>query len=348
MITLYLLGFLLLPVLLIGGGLALFWKSRRRRILIWSAISYLFLTVAVIFGIGPYIAAYSLLHSGSRPMDRQLKDTPADFQVPYEDVVFEARDAVKLSGWFIPPRSKRAIIIGSHGLFRNRVELLSRTMSLARDGYGALLYDSRSHGGSGKALVSFGHYEKNDVLGALQYLRRRYQDTPDPPRVVLMGVSMGAVASLEAAAETKGISAIILDSPFLSLPETVAHHTWLYFKFPRYSFTPIFLFWFERLAGFNPDRLDSRKAIQKIEQVPILIIASEGDQRMGPGIARELYGLSPSPFKKLKIFGKEVGHGAAARLHPDEYHALLKGFLDQALETPANAKSPSEGEGSPK
>jgi pimeloyl-ACP methyl ester carboxylesterase len=277
-----------------------------------------------------------------------LKDTPADFQVPYEDVVFEARDAIQLSGWFVPPKSKRVILIGTHGLFRNRVELLSRTMNLARDGYGALLYDSRSHGTSGKALVSFGYYEKNDVLGALQYLRRRYQDTPEPPCFVLMGVSMGAVASLEAAAETKGFGAIILDSPFLSLPETVAHHTWLYFKLPRYTFPPIFLFWFERLAGFNPDRLDCRKALQKIEPVPILIIASEGDQRMGPGVARELYGLSTSSGKKLKIFGKEVGHGAAARLHPDEYHALLKDFLEQALEMPAHATSPSEGAGSPK
>ncbi len=151
---------------------------------------------------------------------------------------------------------------------------------------------------------------------------------------------MGAMADLEAAWETKNYAAIILDSPFLSLRDTVVHHSWLLFKLPQYPFPSLFLFWFEREAGFDPARLDARKAIQKIEPVPLLIIASEGDQRMGPGVAQELYDLSKSPLKKLEIFGRDVPHGAAARLHPEQYTSLVKNFLERAIGQESGRGSP--------
>ncbi len=353
MTTLILLAILLVPCALVGGILAFFWKTRRLAILRWSAVSYLILVLLVLFGAGPWVIARLLTHAGSRPIDRQLKSTPADFKVPYEDVVFEARDSVRLSGWFVPPTTKKAVIICTHGLFRNRVEMLDRMMPLAREGYGALLYDSRSHGASDQSIVSLGFYERNDVLGAIQYIHRRYQDSVDAPGIVLMGVSMGAVAVLEAAAESKDYSALILDSPFSNLRETIVDHTWLFFKLPRYPFPSLFLLWFQRMAGFDPSRVDSHKAIQRVQPVPLLIIASEGDVRIRPNVARELYGESKAPLKKIEVFGKDVPHGAAARMHPAEYSALFKDFLERALGDAAGSStgqsgviSPSEAAGS--
>ncbi len=349
MVTAAILGLLFLPFLVFGGGSALLWKRRRRLILRWTLVSYFILVILVIFVIGPPLAAWSLIHAGTRPPDRKLKESPADYHVQYEDVVFDARDNVRLSGWFVPPTGKKAIVICSHGLFRNRIEVLPRTMDLARDGYGALLYDSRSHGASDKAVVSLGYYEKDDVLGAIQYIEQRYQDAVEQPRIVLMGVSMGAVATLEAAAESRDYSALILDSPFSSLRDTVIDHSWLFLKMPRYIFPPIFLFWFQRFARFDPSQVDSHKALQKIQPVPILFIASEGDVRIGSGTARVLYAEAPARMKELEVFGKEVTHGAAARIHPRAYHSLIRDFLEKALvdrsgpPDPVKATSAAEG-----
>ncbi len=341
MVSLILLALLFLPVALVGGGLALFLKRLRRSILRWCAIGYLILVFFCFLVLGPYLVAYALIHAGTRPMDLRLKETPADYRVAYEDVVFPARDAVKLSGWFVPPHDAKAIIICTHGLFRNRVELLSRVMPLAQEGYGALLYDSRSHGTSEKAKVSLGYYERYDVLGAIQYVRRRYQDAIEQPEIVLLGVSMGSVAVLEAADETKDYAAVILDSPYSSLWKTAVRHSWLFFRMPRYPFPSLFMFWFERLAGFDPDRVDAVSAIRHMEPVPTLIIASEGDTRMGPGPAEEVFEACRAPVKKLKIFGKDVPHAASARLHPEAYQKLLEGFLTEALGSePGGAVSP--------
>ncbi len=340
MFLLAVLASLLIPVLLVCGMLALFWKARRRSIARWGAVSYLALVAVVLIGVGPYLMAWAIVHAGTRPLDRALKETPGTHGVIFEDVVFEARDSVRLSGWFIPPFGRNAIIVCTHGLFRNRVETLSRVVPLAHAGYGALLYDSRSHGTSDKAPVSLGYGEKSDVLGAVDYVRRRYQDAPNRPAIVLLGVSMGAVATLEAAADTKGYAAIVLDSPFLSLRDTVVRHAWLFLRMPRYPFPSLFLFWFHRLTGVDPDRIDSRDALRKAEPVPLLIIASEGDERMGTEPARALYADAQARLKKLELFGKEVPHGAAARVHPDEYAARLAGFLNRALLN-AEATSPA-------
>ncbi len=285
--------------------------------------------ILVIFGVGPYLAAWTITHAGTRLPDRRLNDTPAQHQLSYEEVVFPSRDSLRLRGWFIPPTTKRTVLICTHGLFRNRVEMLARIVPVVQSGYGALLYDTRSHGASDRGITSLGYYERNDVIGAIQYIRQRYQDAAEQPQIVLVGVSMGAVATLEAAAESREYSALILDSPFASLKQAVMTHTWLLMRLPRYSFPPLFMYWFRRMAGFELERLDAYKAIQRIEPVPLLIIASEGDERIGPGAARDLYRDARAPIKSIEVFGKEVPHGAAARLYPERYSALLLNFLEQ-------------------
>ncbi len=331
MIALTLLGILFLFFLFIGGIPALIWRRKARAILRWFFAAYLLVAVIILFGIGPYFVAWAVIHSGTRPQDNFLRDTPAEYKIQYQDISFEARDSLHLSGWFIPPTGKRAVIIGTHGLFRNRIEVLARTVPLVKAGYGALLYDSRSHGASEKGVVSLGYYERNDVLGAIDYVQRRYLDSKEPPKIVLMGVSMGAVSTLEAAAETTAYSAIVLDSPFSSLKDTVIDHSWLLFMMPRYTFPELFLFWFQRMARFDAGLIDSHRALQKIQPVPLLIISSEGDRRIPPTVARVLYNESKSPTKKLEIFGRDVTHGAAASLHPEAYSKLLLSFLDGAI-----------------
>ena len=329
MLSLILLGILFIPFALVGG-LALLWKSKRQLIWRWTLWLYLGAIPILFFGIGPYGMARILTHAGSRPPDLKLTDTPADYGVNFESITFESSDGLHLNGWWIPPTTKDGVLICTHGLFRTRVELLARAMVAAKSGYGVLLYDSRSHGKSEKGVVSLGCHEANDVLGAIHYVLNRYEARP-APKIVLMGVSMGAVATLLAAAQSDQYVAIILDSPFSSIEDTVIDHTWLFFKLPRYPFTPLFLHWFNKFSGCDPRLVDSHLALKHLLPVPMLFIGSEGDRRIGPDIARHLYQESDSPSKRIKIFGKDVGHGAAYRLHPDDYAAVLVDFLDHTL-----------------
>jgi alpha-beta hydrolase superfamily lysophospholipase len=108
----------------------------------------------------------------------------------------------------------------THGLFRSRYELVERGVDLWKRGYGVLLYDLRRHGLSRAEFSTIGYMGRHDVEAALAYVRARAPGE----RVVLYGVSMGAAATLLAAAESDGVAAVVADSSFLSLTHTVYHH----------------------------------------------------------------------------------------------------------------------------
>jgi fermentation-respiration switch protein FrsA (DUF1100 family) len=329
MITLAVCGMFALPFMLCGGIIALFRKGRRMRVWKWTGAAYLIGSVILLWGFGPYLMARFVADAGSRPMDGRLSETPSSWKVPYEEVVFQAVDGVWLSGWFAPPRGSHTLIIYSHGLFRNRHEMLERAMKLCRLGYGVLLYDARHHGHSDKAVVSLGYFERFDVLGARRFVRQKPET--HGVQIVLMGVSMGAAAVLMAAAETKDYDALVLDSPFLNFEETVIHHAWLFLKMPRYPFVPLFLHFYRQRAGFDPSQFDVAAAAGNIRPVPVLMIHGGKDERIPVQDGKEIFDKLSTALKQFYVV-EEATHGAGYRFAPDAYLSQLTAFLQKHLE----------------
>jgi pimeloyl-ACP methyl ester carboxylesterase len=305
-------------------------RSRWRRIFKRLFITLIILALVLIFGVIPWGLAALVTSAGTRPMDRNLTQTPADFGAQYEDVEFLTSDGVKISGWLVPGGDKRATIVFSHGLFRSRRELLERAMELRKLGYGALLYDSRNHGNSGQARVSLGYNERLDVEAAVRYLRQELETTD---RIVSFGISMGATAALLAAAETPEIAAVVSDSSFLSFDHTVDHHLRLFLKLPPFPIGNELKYFIQSRASFEGSKLDARDAVRRIGDRPIMFIAAAHDKRMPPDIARELYQSCTSTKRDLLIVegsGDDI-HGHAYQANSQLYIERVAQFLQSAL-----------------
>ena len=307
-------------------------KKPRRwlRILKRVLIILLILAAVLVFGVFPYWFSSIVTRAGTRPMDRQLTTTPADFGAQFKDVEFETSDNVKISGWLLPSRNKHATIVYSHGLFRSRRELMERAIDLWKLGYGALLYDARSHGESGKARVSMGYWERLDAEAAVKFLR---EEVHTDDRIVLFGISMGAAAALLAAAETPEVAAVISDSSFLTFDDTVNHHVRLFLHLPTFPMANEFKFFIERKAGFDASKLNALDAVKRIGDRPILFIAAAHDRRMPPEIAQTLYNACASSKRDLLVVdgpGSDV-HGHAYQANPQFYIGRVAQFLDNAL-----------------
>jgi pimeloyl-ACP methyl ester carboxylesterase len=306
-------------------------KRPRRwlRVLKRVVITLLIIVVVLVFGVFPYWFSSVVTNAGTRPRDRQLTSTPADFGAQFKDIEFQTSDGVKISGWLLPSRDKHTTIVYSHGLFRSRRELLERAMDLWKLGYGALLYDARSHGESGKARVSMGYWERLDAEAAVRFLREEDQTRN---RIVLFGISMGAAAALLAAAETPEVAAVIADSSFLSLDDTIDHHVRLFLHLPAFPMANEFKFFLERKAGFDASNLNALDAVRRIGDRPILFIAAEHDRRMPPEIARSLFDACASPKKDLLVLdgpGSEI-HAHAYQANPKVYIERVAQFLESA------------------
>lgn len=306
-------------------------RSRLKRWLKRLLVSLLIITVVLVFGVLPYLFAVLITNAGTRPIDRALTSSPAEFGADFKDVEFQSADGIKISGWLLASRGRGATIIYSHGLFRSRREMLDRAAVLWKLGYGALLYDERNHGESGKARTSLGYLERLDALGAVRFLR---ETNGEKEKLVLFGISMGATADLLAAAESNEVSAVVSDSAFLSLEETVAHHVRLFFRIPAFPIANEIEFFVERRAGFDGEDLNALEAVKRIGDRPVLFIAGERDKRIPPDIARRLHAASISQKSDLLIIdapGTEV-HGRAYPSAPDVYIKKAAAFLEAALQ----------------
>jgi pimeloyl-ACP methyl ester carboxylesterase len=296
-------------------------RPRWRRILKRVIVSLVVLIFVLIFGVFPYLVSVLVTGAGTRPMDRELTETPATFRVPYEDVEFHTADGVKISGWLMPSKEKSITILYSHGLFRSRRELLERAVQLWQLGYGALLYDSRNHGESGQAKVSLGYFERLDAEAAVSFLRDR---AGPAERIVLFGISMGATSALLAAAETPEVGAVIADSSFLSFRDTTDHHVKMLVRVSSFPLANELRFFVERRAGFDGDKLNALDAVKRLDDKPVLFIAGAFDRRMPPEIARQLYEASSSPKRDILIV-----EGEATRIHGHAFQADPKLYIDR-------------------
>lgn len=316
------------------------WRWTKRILLTLGILVFLFIFVVV-----PFFFSHLITHAKTRSFELKITDTPATYGVPYQDVVFAAADAETvstsgvagsngtatfvpaISGWYLPHDSARAVIIYAHGLFRSRQEVLERACELWQHGYAGLVLDLRRHGTSTGEMTSMGYLERNDILGAVAYLRdQRQLDLA----IVAYGVSMGAAATLLASAESDAIDAIIVESSFLSFENTITHHAKLFLNLPRFPIVDLIILMTKWRVGFSGDQFNMAAAAERIGDRPILFIASANDTRMPVAVAERLYESASSSRKQFEVI-PDASHGAAYRTHPELYIRTVLDFLDEAV-----------------
>lgn len=282
-----------------------------------------------VFAVAPYLLAWLVTSAGTRPPDRRLTSTPADFGLDYEEVSFRAADGTPLKGWYLGGGNRGVSISCAHGLFRSRREVLDRGQFLRAAGYNVLLFDSRRHGESGGERVTLGYKERLDVEAAFRALKERAPGD----EVAAFGVSMGAAASLLAASESKDARAVVADSSFISIDHTIAHHLKLFFGLPRFPLGDELLFFISWRGGFRASDFDIEKAVRAMGERPLLFIAGSKDERMPVETQRRLFEASKSPRSKFLVI-EGAGHGAGYRTDPETYKEGVLGFLAGVFPTP--------------
>jgi len=260
--------------------------------------------------------------------------TPISYGMQFKWVEFRSTDGVPLKGWYIPASTEaRGTIVYCHGLNRTRIEMLPMAAFGHQVGFEGLLFDFRHQGTSGGELTTLGYKERLDVIGAVRFALEQ-QNAARP--VIVWGVSMGAAAALLAAAESPDIAAIISDSSFLSLEDTVEHHWKLFFHLPSFPIADEVLYLIAWRGGFRASDFDLAKAVTRIGDRPILFVALQGDRRMPPSIARTLYDHATSPQKALIVLPGQR-HGEGFNQARELYQTAVRQFLSSLSMTGPNA-----------
>jgi pimeloyl-ACP methyl ester carboxylesterase len=220
----------------------------------------LFATAATLGVSGALTAAASMLagflvYQYARARGQWGTDEPPDGAA--EEVTFQSTDdAIRISGWFFRGSSSTEpapTVVLCHGIWTGRRECLPLALRFQTAGYNVLCFDFRAHGLSDGRFTSVGHHETNDVLGAVEYLKTRPE--VDQVRIGVIGFSMGAAASIQAAARTRDIAALVADSAYATFLDAAKYSFRSVTRVPRFPIAPIAMHWAKWIVNVDATRM---------------------------------------------------------------------------------------------
>lgn len=135
------------------------------------------------------------------------KKTPANFDIPFEEVQIPTADNGQLYGWWIPSMPDAPTLVLIHGWSRNVERVLPYIRNLHPRGYNLLAIDARNHGSSSEITAPTVGTFTEDILAAVEYVSASEKVTS--PAIGLIGLSIGGGASIAAAGQDKRIQATV-------------------------------------------------------------------------------------------------------------------------------------------
>lgn len=222
------------------------------------------------------------------------------------EVTFPTEDGLTLAAWLVPaPRGANgATVIVFNGNAGNRSHRVPLANALAERGYRVLLVDYRGYGGNSGRPTEDGLLA--DGRAAVAFLETR--PDVDADRLVYFGESLGAAVAI-GVAQHRPPAALVLRSPFASLPDNAAVH---------YPFLPTSaLLW---------DRYPNVERIRGIE-VPLLVVAGSADGIVPADQSRRVYDAASDPKQLVMIEG--ANHNDFALTSGPRLVAEVIAFLDE-------------------
>lgn len=234
--------------------------------------------------------------------DREVRNTPADQGLSFEETYFSSQDGMRLHGWYVPGEGDVTWIWlhGNAGNIGHRVEdilLYHRHL-----GVNIFLFDYRGYGNSEGTPTEKGLYL--DAAASLSYVLSRPE--AERRRIIYFGRSLGGAVAVELATHHPP-AGLILESTFASAGDMARHHV------PR---LPIH---FLVKGKFN--------SIDRIRRVscPLLVIHGTHDELVPFSQGRKLFDAARGPKRWLEVSGGD--HSDTHIVAQEVYLASLREFL---------------------
>ena len=260
--------------------------------------------------IGLYVAIAALLYVFQSHFiyfpAREIHSTPHDIGLSFEAVDFESEDGVRLSGWLVPAKKPRAVLLFCHGNGGNISDRLPYIEIFHGLDLSVFIFDYRGYGQSRGKPSEQGTYL--DAEAAWDYLTRQ-RSIPEA-HIVVLGKSLGGAIAARLAMG-HGPAGLILQSAFTSVPDMAS---------TLYPFLPARL-----LARYGYTTGDYVRRLS----CPILVIHSSEDEIVPYSHGRRLYEMANEPKEFLEIRGD---HNGGAIMCAGIYQAAVGRFLSRIME----------------
>jgi len=282
------------------------------------------------------------MSSGTLPIQakKPIEITPKSIGVTYQDVEFASADGTTLRGWFLPSFTNDRVVVLAHGYRGNRVAdkpSLPTAKYLTERGFSVLMFDFRNSGLSDGDLTTVGLNEKTDLLAAIDYVKSQGYGGSG---IGVLGFSMGAATSLMAAADTKDIKALAVDSPFSDLDSYLRENLPYWSHLPSFPFTPLMMWELPMLIGHTPSEVSPLQAVSNLQDRPVLFIHGTGDKAIPVSHSQQLLAEQNTPAISELWTMEGAGHVGTFELDPIAYMTRVGDFFVMHLGQSTTATPP--------
>jgi len=244
--------------------------------------------------------------------ERQIRQTPDQLSLAYEDCLVHGADGQRLHGWYLPAAGpQRPVVMISHGNAGNVGEFLPWAQLIVKLGYDAVLYDYPGYGESQgkpdvKTLVPSGE-------AFLDWIAGRWPER----KVVLMGLSLGTLVSIALAGRCpQRVCGAVLEGSLI--PEMELKN--------KFGVLGSAVAW--AVCQQIPEELRSDKQIANVA-CPTLFVHSEGDEIATLHGARKLYDLARCEKQFWSV--PQSAHLDIVFTRGQEYARRVEQFLNRCL-----------------
>lgn len=262
-------------------------------------------------------------------MEHTSKDVGLDLCTIYstweKETFLLNNDGIDIPAEYHPVANAKGIAILAHGFGQNRYAMLPQAKIFRDMGYSTVLFDQRHFGESKAPNSTFGIKEASDIVALAEWSRKRHGNNS---RIVVLGVSMGAMALMHALAVTDQIDAAIEDCGPAEM-ETVLdtlHRSVFGFSNQFLEDTV------RKISASYGVPSDRNKPVEGVAQsrIPLLVIHGEADSAVDVKQATEIYAASKNPISRMKTFpGRE--HAFSVQ-DADLYRKTIEEFLRDIFE----------------
>lgn len=254
---------------------------------------------------------------------RRAPDSPTEPSMPYEAVSFPSRYKATLHGWWIPaPGEAKGTVIFCHGQNGSMEGDLPQAEPLHTAGFNVLLFNFRAHGTSNGDRITYGVFEKEDLLGAIDYLNATY----DVDQVAVIGFSMGAAVAMIAAALTPKIAVIVVDGIFLRFADVIAR----WYRVPLAGILAQgTILGATLLTDTRMFQVSPKLWARHLDHTPVLFIHGENDHLVSLQDVQALAADLQTPYEIW--VAPDSDHREAFRKHPQIYNQRVLDWLAKYL-----------------
>lgn len=252
--------------------------------------------------------------------------TPADVGLAYENVRIPTAGDNTLDAWYVPAVSGQAVatVTVYTGMQGNLDDYLPVLSPLAQNDFNVLVFDWQGYGAS-DGMRGFANFEP-DMRAVMEYLLARPE--PASHKVVQLGVSLGAICALGAAAEyPEQTAGVIVYGPFF--PDEIASR-WLAIEVSP-LLAPIGRLGDALFISIIPPFMNPRNHIPNVH-APIMTISPEDDSYVPFAEQMNFYAALPEPKQLYVTYGD---HRRAIYTDPELPTAILTWLYSlESLKTP--------------